>query len=73
MINSLLYRLGKEQDSAHEIAATLDDAAQHILKLIEELARCVALLDGACTLPDGSNADTRNAHALLGDFTEDKS
>jgi hypothetical protein len=72
VMNSLLYRLGKEQDSAHEIAATLDDAAQTLLKLIGELARCVHLLDGACRLPDGSNADTRNAHALLGDFTGEK-
>lgn len=35
-----------------------------------ELRRCVDLLDGYCTCPDGSNADTRNAHALLGDFDE---
>jgi hypothetical protein len=39
-----------------------------INQLKKELRRCVDLLDGECKLPDGSNADTRNAHALLGDF-----
>lgn len=34
------------------------------------LRRLVDLLDGDCTLPDGSNADTMEAHALLGDFDE---
>lgn len=33
-----------------------------------ELRRLVDLLDGPCTLPDGTNADTTVAHALLGDF-----
>ena len=36
----------------------------------KELRRCVDLLDGECVRPDGSNADTTNAHALLGDFAE---
>ena len=35
-----------------------------------ELRRCVELLDGECMRQDGSNADTTNAHALLGDFNE---
>ena len=43
----------------------------YIIKMRAELARCVSLLDGACTLPDGSNADTSKAHALLGDFDKD--
>ena len=43
-----------------------------IEELRQELRRCLTLLDGECTLPDGSNADTRNAHALLGDFAENK-
>ena len=34
----------------------------------KEMRRLVDLLDGECTLPDGSNADTLHAHALLGDF-----
>lgn len=42
-------------------------------KLRLELRRCIDLLDGECTRPDGSNADTTNAHALLGDFTSDES
>lgn len=33
-----------------------------------ELRRLVDLLDGDCTLPDGSSADTTWAHAVLGDF-----
>lgn len=36
-----------------------------------EMRRLVDLLDGECMLPDGSNADTSKAHALLGDFAGD--
>jgi hypothetical protein len=40
--------------------------------LKNELQRCVDLLDGECTRPDGSNADTTEAHALLGHFGQQK-
>ena len=53
------------------LSETHVDVLQKDMAIIrQELRRCVDLLDGECTRPDGSNADTTNAHALLGDFAE---
>lgn len=39
-----------------------------LANILAEMRRLVDLLDGDCTMPDGSNADTSQAHAMLGDF-----
>jgi hypothetical protein len=54
-----------------ETVDQLDLLEERVLKLRAELQRCVLLLDGDATMPDGSNADTMTAHELLGDFLED--
>lgn len=33
-----------------------------------ELRKCVTMMDGECTMKDGSNANTWDAHKLLGDY-----
>ena len=65
---SILEFLPKAAIDAKHMSGLLTLAGNEIIALRAELMRCVFLLDGACTLPDGSNADTSNAHALLGDF-----
>ena len=65
---SILEFLPKAALDAQHMSALLTLASNEIIALRAELTRCVFLLDGACVLPDGSNADTRKAHALLGDF-----
>lgn len=58
----------RRRASADREALALLESLAPAVKLAAELRRCVDLLDGACVLPDGSNADTSQAHHLLRDF-----
>lgn len=48
--------------------AGIEDPAAYIEAMRRELRRLVNLCDTEATMFDGSNPDTRAAHALLGDF-----
>ena len=48
--------------------AGIEDPAAYIEAMRRELRRLVDLCDTEATMFDGSNPDTRAAHALLGDF-----
>ena len=62
---------GTEAERKARFVEAVRDLVRECGELREELRRCVALLDGECTMPDGSNADTQRAHALLGDLEPD--
>lgn len=64
--------LGEELSEVKQNSMDLGEVQGLLHGLKCELRRCVTLLDGDCTMPDGSNADTQNAHALLGDWDEVK-
>jgi regulator of RNase E activity RraB len=62
------------RDNAERIVACvnacagIEDPAAYIEAMRRELRRLVDLCDTEATMFDGSNPDTRAAHALLGDF-----
>lgn len=58
------------QQEANRATDMKDRIAAAQKPLLDEMRRLVNLLDGDALLPDGSNADTTLAHALLGDFSE---
>ena len=65
-----LVTRAEEAERFRRVAAVIRDAKEEAGRdnaILSEMRRMVLLLDGQCTLPDGSNADTSAAHALLGD------
>jgi hypothetical protein len=48
----------------------IEDPSAYIEAMRRELRRLVDLCDTEATMFDGSNPDTRAAHALLGDFNK---